>query len=99
MQQAYGVVWTDGETPATAGSLEVRDDGLRLRGRNGAADVAYSELTSVRVGRANGDRLDGRPSIVLERSGGGRLRIATVGQSAVLGEIADRIAALRTEAG
>ena len=98
MQQTYGVVWKDGDSPVTSGSLEFRSQGLRLAGRDGTEDVPYADLKSVRVGRANGDRLDGRPTILLERTDGVRLTIATVGQSAVVREIADRVAALQHEA-
>ena len=94
----YGVVWTSGDSPASAGSLEFGTDSLRLAGRERSEDVAYADLKSVRVGRSNGDRLDGRPTVLLERSDGEQLRIATVEQSTLVPEIADRLAALRAEA-
>jgi hypothetical protein len=98
MQQTYGVVWTDGESPTTSGSLEFRAEGLLLAGRNRTEHVPYAELKSVRVGRSNGDRLDGRPSLLLERAGGARLTIAAVGQTVVVRELAERLAALQREA-
>jgi hypothetical protein len=98
MEATYGIVWKHGDTAATAGSLEFRSEGLRLASRERTEDVPYAELESVRVGRSNGERLDGRPAVLLERTGGERLTIATVGQSALVREIADRVAALQHEA-
>jgi hypothetical protein len=94
----YGVVWTSGDSPASAGSLEFGSDRFLLAGRDRSEDVAYADLKSVRVGRSNGERLDGRPTVLLERNDGERMRIAAVGQSALVREIADRLAGLRAEA-
>lgn len=96
--QRYGVVWKVGEAAAAAGSLEFGDEGLRLVGRTHTEEVRYEDLTGVRIGRSNGDRLDGRPSVLLERRGAERLMLATVGQTALVREIADRISALKAEA-
>jgi hypothetical protein len=94
----YGVVWTSGGSPASAGSLEFGSEALRLTGRERSEDVPYADLKSVRVGRTNGDRLDGRPTVLLERNDGEQVRIATVGQSTLVREIADRLAGLQAEA-
>ncbi|MHB8060879.1 MAG: hypothetical protein ACYDHO_08620, partial [Gaiellaceae bacterium] len=54
-------------------------------------DLPFSDLMAVRVGRERGDRLDGRPTLLLERTNGDTLRIASL-QAGVICEIAERLA-------
>ena len=100
--QSYAVVWSDRERPRSTGKLELLPGSLRLEGLTGSEpanlDVPYETLSSVRLGRAAADRIDGRPAAILERDGGGRLAITTVAQPSVVGEIVDALARLRLEA-
>jgi hypothetical protein len=48
----------------------------------------------VRIGRESGDRLDGHLTLLLERSNGDTLRIASLTQAGIVCEIAERLAAL-----
>lgn len=98
MQKSYGIVWRDGDHPVTAGKLELLPTGLRLDGRSGTREIPYRDLDGVRIGRSAVDRLDGRPSLVLDRRRGDRVTIATVAQSSVIGELVERISALRHDA-
>jgi hypothetical protein len=93
MQSSYGVVWREGTLPLARGKLELRADALRLDGMAGgrhvSRDLAYDSLVTVRVGRSAGERIGGRPSLVLERRGCESIAIASVSQSGVVAEIAE----------
>jgi hypothetical protein len=95
MQKSYGVVWREGEAPVTAGKLELMPQALRLEGREGLRDIPYDQVAGVRIGRSPADRLEGRPSIVLDCRGANPVTISTVAQATLVGEIAERLAALR----
>ena len=70
-------------------SLEGPGDGAPFVHR-----VYYEDIESVFVGRGNGDRLAGRPALVLDRAVGGRLRIGSVNGVGVLTELASRLGRL-----
>jgi len=95
MRTSYGVVWREGEEPLVAGKLELRPSGLRLDGLDGSRDIPYRLLAGVHVGRLAGERIDGRPSVVLERHTGGPIMISTVAKPSLVGEIVERLAALQ----
>jgi hypothetical protein len=96
MRVRYAVVWQQDDGPRAAGRLEFSSDALHFEGAAAATDdgaeVPYADLRSATIGRAPGDRLDGRPALVLDRRSGGRIRIACVAQSMLLAEIADHVA-------
>jgi hypothetical protein len=96
MKTSYGVVWREGEEPVISGKLELFPNGLRLEGRDGLCVIPYAQLSSVRIGRATGDRLGGQPSVVVERSHGERVTIATVTEHSMIGEIADRLSVFQS---
>ena len=62
-------------------------------------DIDYGDLAAVRVGRAAGERVDGRPTVILERRHGAPITVATVAQPSVVSEIAERLSALQLGAG
>jgi hypothetical protein len=95
MRTSYGVVWREGESPLSAGRLELLPSGLRLDGLEGSQDIPYELVAGIRVGRLAGERIDGRPSVVLERRTGGTVTIATVAKQSLVGEIVERLAALQ----
>jgi hypothetical protein len=95
MQTSYGVVWREGSAPLSSGKLELRPRAIRLEGLDRAAEIPYEVLAGVRVGRSSGDRIDGRPSVVLERRAGEPISISTVAQPSLLGEIVDQVVAHR----
>ena len=94
MQTSYGVVWREGSRLA-AGKLELRPRVIRLEGLDGAQEIPYELLCGVRVGRLSGERIDGQPSVVLERRTGAPVTIATVATPSLVGEIVERLAALQ----
>jgi hypothetical protein len=95
MKTSYGVVWREGGGQVVAGKLELLPRGLRFEGREGTCEIPYGQLAGVRIGRSNGERLDGRPTVILERRGADLVTISTVAQSNLIGEIAERLAELR----
>jgi hypothetical protein len=97
MQRTYGVVWREGGAPLATGKLELLPRGLRLEGRDHTQAIAYNELSGVHVGRTASERINGRPSVVLERLGHVPITIATVAQASLVGEIAERLAALQLD--
>jgi hypothetical protein len=97
MPQSYAVTWQQSDDPPRSGKLELRASVLRLEGpQNGSEAVSvlipYEELLGMRVAPSR-ERIDGRPTLMLDRLGGKILRIASVVQPGVISELADRLAA------
>jgi hypothetical protein len=99
MRKTYGVVWQEGDLPLARGKLELLARSVRLDGVAGAQpierEIPYDSLAGVRVGRSSEDRIDGRPSLVLEPRAGQSISIASVAQPGVVAELAERLAALQ----
>jgi hypothetical protein len=95
MQTSYGVVLREGSSPLATGKLELLPRAIRLDGLERAREISYELLKSVRLGRSAGDRIDCRPSVVLERRAGAPVTITTVAKPSLVGEIAERLAALQ----
>jgi hypothetical protein len=95
MERSYGVVWREGSRAPVTGKLELLPRALRLEGLGDSREVPYERVAAVRVGRSAADRINGGPVVVVERRVGDPISIATVAQSSVIGEIAERLAALR----
>jgi hypothetical protein len=98
MERSYGVVWREGDSDLTTGKLELLPAGVRLEGRESSRQIPYGRVSNVHIGRLPDERIDGRPSIVLEQFGGPAITIATVAQTSLVGEIAERLAALQLDA-
>jgi hypothetical protein len=98
MQRTYGVVWREGASELATGKLELLASGARLEGRETSRDIPYVGVSGIHIGRRPEERIDGRPSIVLERFGSPTVTIATVAQPSLVGEIAERLAALQFDA-
>jgi hypothetical protein len=95
MQPSYGVVWREGSGEPATGKLELLPRTLRLDGRDGSQEIAYEDVAAIRIGRSRADRINGGPAVVVERRGGERVIISTVAQPSLIGEIAERLAALQ----
>lgn len=94
---SYPVVWSEpGEEPVT-GRLTAAPDALRLEGaaagRLVTETIAVGGLAGVRIGRASGERLRGRATLVLERREGSDLLVQPLGPG-LLAELADMLAEL-----
>jgi hypothetical protein len=95
MERSYGVVWREGLRAPVPGKLELLPRVLRLEGLERSREVPYEAVSAIRVGRSRSERINGGPSVVVERNLGDPITIATVAQPSVVGEIAERLAALR----
>lgn len=99
MQKSYGVVWREGSLPLATGMLELRPRDLRFEGltdsQPAAQTILYDDLAGVRIGRSSAERIDGRPTVILERRTGLPLTLTTVAQPTLLGEIVERLTALQ----
>lgn len=99
MQQSYAVSWSNGDGTPHAGRLELALDGLVLANGSAFEVVEYGELRDVHVGRSAADRIGGRPTLVLERRAGATLRVAAVGQTGIILELAERLSSQVGEEG
>jgi hypothetical protein len=99
MRKSYGVVWREGAQPLARGKLELLPHAVRLEGMTGSEpttrEIAYDYLAEIHIGRSSKERIDGRPSLVLAPRTGDTLAIASVAQSGVVAEIAERLSALQ----
>lgn len=91
------VIWLEDGSAPLAGRLDVFDDRLHLDGghrdERRTRDLPLTEVESVRIGRANGDRINGRQTIVLRLLGGGELSLAVFSRPGTLIELAHRLEA------
>jgi hypothetical protein len=98
MTLSYAVVWHDPPRGARSGKLELAAAGLRLvgTGADGAQEVTeipYRVLERARVS-APGERMGGRPTLVVERRDEGPIEIASVGGIGVVSELAEHLSRL-----
>jgi hypothetical protein len=94
----YAVTWEEPEGTRRSGRLELDDAALHLEGSNGDGvtqrELPYTEVSRFRLARSAGERLQGRPTLVLELRGGDVLKIAGVSQPGIVAELSDRLALL-----
>ena len=84
------------------GRLVFTPQALVLEGRNGdehgvTRTIGFDEVRGFHVGRAGDERLDGQPTLVIERAGGDWVITSKVVHAGVLQELVDRLAQLRLE--
>jgi|1186.fasta_scaffold49050_2 hypothetical protein len=98
MRTSYGVIWQNGGT-LNAGKLELAPGAVRLEGTSpeGAVvyELPYHDLAGVHIARGGAERLENRPTLVLEQVDGAALRVASVAQSGIVAELAEKIASIQ----
>jgi hypothetical protein len=91
----YAVAWEEPDGSERAGRLELGRRELMLEGRNRGLPVRhsfpYADVRALRIANRNGERLQGRPTLVLELRAGGALRIAGVAEPGIVRELASRL--------
>jgi hypothetical protein len=103
MRLSYAISWQEAEAEAAprSGRLELLSRALGFEGSGGKGstpeEVLYADLSAVRIARDSGDRLSGRPTLILERRTGGPIRIASVGQPGILSELAEQLVAFQLD--
>jgi hypothetical protein len=99
MSLSYAVVWHEPPHEARSGKLELAERALRLVGTSPdggdeITEIPYRLLERTRVATAPGERMGGRPTLVVERRGGEPVEIASVGGIGVVSELAEHISRL-----
>jgi hypothetical protein len=99
MEITYAVTWEEPDGSLGSGRLELGTDALLLEGRNGGAGVTrtfpYRNMSGLRVARRANERLQNRPTLIVDLVGGRSLRIAGVAQPGIVSELASRLNGLR----
>jgi hypothetical protein len=98
MRTSYGVIWQNGGM-LNAGKLELAPDAVHLEGTSPEGTVAYElpyrDLVGAHIARSGAERLENRPTLVLEQLDGAELKVASVAQSGIVAELAERIGAIK----
>jgi hypothetical protein len=101
MQITYAVTWEEPGGTRRSGRLELGAEALHLEGGNGdgaeSRKLSYADVTRFRLARLGGERLQGRPTLVLELRGGEVLKIAGVSQPGIVAELSDRLGVLAAD--
>ena len=99
--ESFAVLWSEPGQPVKAGKLVLGPYGLHFEGSGGIRgadplvhEVYYEDIGAVHVARGGGERLVGRPALVLDRSAGGAVRIGAVDGPGILSELAARLGRL-----
>jgi len=91
------VIWLEHGGSPLAGRLDVDADGLHLDGGSRddrrMRDLPFAEIASARIGRSNGDRINGRPAIVLELAKGRPISFVGFDRPGTLLELLHRLEA------
>jgi hypothetical protein len=103
--ETYAVVWREGSGPTYMGRLELGAVALLLDGSGDGGSLArhrisYSDMAGIRIGRSSADRLNGSPSVILDRRAGPPVSIAAVnglGRIFDLGGVIAELTARQTE--
>lgn len=97
--RSYAVVWRKGDGPVVPGQLQLLKDAIRLHGGARGSTIEerlpYSRLSAVRLAHRPEERIDGRPSLLLEVASLDRFLVAAIGGFGVVAELADLIAQAR----
>jgi hypothetical protein len=99
MTLSYAVVWHEPPHEARSGKLELTQAalllvGTSLDGADELTEIPYHSLERTRVASAPGERICGRPTLVVERRGAEPIEIAGVGGIGVVSELAEQISRL-----
>jgi hypothetical protein len=90
---SYAVLWSDPLSDLETGRLDLEGESLRFEGAR-VHRVYYEDIEGVRIGRHVGERLRGRPAVVVDLLGGGSLRIGSVNGVGTVSELADELSKL-----
>jgi hypothetical protein len=98
MRITYAVTWEEPGGTRRSGRLELGADALHLEGSNGdgaaSTELQYADVSRFRLARSGGERLQRRPTLLLELRGGQVLKIAGVSQPGIVAELSDRLGVL-----
>src|SRR6266536_6522382 len=71
--ESYAAIWRERGGAIATGKVVLEPDGLRLEGATAEGQLSrrelfYTEVLGVRIGRGAAERLNDRPTLVLERA-------------------------------
>jgi hypothetical protein len=93
---SYAVTWRESGTGARSGKLTLGSSGLRLefgrsQGSFALTRLRYADIAAAEMARSPGERIFGRPTVVLRRRSGAPMFIAGVIGPGFAGELVDHI--------
>lgn len=96
---SYAVVWSEPLCDVEMGKLELDPGCIRFEGSHGRRcrcvhRVYYEDIEGVRIGHQAGERLQGRPAVVVDLLDGGAVRIGGVNGVGTVSELADELTRL-----
>jgi hypothetical protein len=99
VQTSYAVKWSEPDGQTFVGQLELSPTALVLEGRDGTGcavrrEIGFDQLLSFRVGQRADERLDGQPTLVVERLDGQFLVTSTVMHTGLVQEVVHRLSEL-----
>jgi len=101
MRTTYAVTWQGSAGEPSSGKLELSPEGMVFEGSAGngpiSMEIGYDEISTIRVARSSADCLYNRPTLVLERRADAPIRIASVAQTGIISELAERLAKVLLE--
>jgi hypothetical protein len=101
VKTGYAVKWREPDGREYLGLLTLTPAVLRLEGRGSEGRIverqlARDRLRDVRIGRTTADRLDGRPTLVVEHPDGTYHVAGAVTSTGILRELVGRLCELRS---
>ena len=100
---SYAVLWSANRESIHAGRLALLPSTLLLEGSTRGDpfryEIGYDEIVGLGIGRAQSERIRGRPVVVIKKVGGELLRVATLGGVGLLGELVEQVDVARRCAG
>jgi hypothetical protein len=96
--ESYAAIWRESNGTIAHGKAELSPQALRLdgvapEGQLSCREIPYTEIEGVRIGRDAEERLNSRPTLVLERASAPPLQLDVLG-AGMLFELADLLAEL-----
>ncbi len=91
---SYAAIWAEAEDAPASGCVALADEGLTLTGGQAVGEarlVRYTDVLGVEIVRDRSLRLNGYPTLRIERRGAPPLRVSTIGLG-VLGELNELLA-------
>ena len=96
---SYAVLWSEPLCDLETGKLELEPESIRFEGSRGGRcgcihRVYYDDIDGVRIGHHKGERLAGKPAVVVDLDDGGSVRIGSVDGVGTVAELADELTRL-----
>jgi hypothetical protein len=99
VQTSYSVKWSEPDGQTFVGQLELSPKALVLQERDGTGyavrrEISSDELLGFRVGQQAAERLDGQPTLVVQRRDGDVLITSTVMHTGLIQEVVHHLSEL-----